>query len=736
LRFGLRCRALPDDSAGSARASTAGHGRRGLRQSLLAALVSVGVLSFPAAAFAAPVAPVFSGFKADNMNLSGVTAVAVSGTYAYTTAYFAGRLTAVDISNPGNPMVAGASPMATSLLNSTNIEISGGYAYAVSKNRNAAQGSSSNDDGSGNSLTILDIHTNPALPSILGTLHDPVNLFGAYGIAVANGFAYIAAQGCLSGQPCLNPAVGNSFSVVNVSNPLLPAAVTTLTNPTSGPNVNALDHPTSVAVSNGFAYVTSSYANSLTVIDISNPSAPKIVKVLKDSTNLDFDVDVTVQGNYAYVADQGAGSATAIGLAVVDISTPSLAHVVGAVNSPAQSLNGAYRVKVRGDFAYVSASSANGVAGVDISDPLNPRLVFGLVDPSHLHKSTGLDISASGQLIASSPYLSTESAPLYPPFSNLTGTISDITLDPSPIAVTIAPSSEPPAVTGQNTANFAFSANDSVASMRCSIDGAPAGLCTTPTSQQYGLLPNASHTFSVQATDAAGNVATASYSWVISPAGFANTSAPTISGSPLEGQPLVASPGTWIGTPAPTLAYQWRRCDSSRANCVAIGGATSSAYTLTAADVGSTIDVVVTGTTSGGSVSATSAPTTLVTAPQVASGSTTPLGSPGPTPVVKVTTPPNGSKVKITGLAVVRIHGRYVLQVRLTKAATLVVSIQRLGVGGRVTLKRFSRRLKAGSSQLVLSLPTRHHTTYAVLVTARGTAAKDAASSSRIFKVR
>jgi hypothetical protein len=709
---------------------------------LCAALVSLVVLSFPAAAFAAPAAPVFSGFAADNVNLSGVTAVAVSGTHAYTTAYFAGRLTAVDISNPGNPMVSGESAMATSLLNSTNIEISGGYAYVVSKNRNATQGSNSNDDGSGNSLTILDVHTNPAVPSIVGTLHDPVNLFGAYGIAVANGFAYIAAQGCLSGQPCPTPTDGNSFVVVDVSNPATPTVVATLQNsslPTGWAGSNALDHPTSVAVSNGFAYVTSSYANSLTVIDISNPSAPKIVKVLKDSTNLDFDVDVAVQGNYAYVADQGASSATAIGLAVLDISTPSNARVVGAVSSPAGSLNGAYRIRVRGDFAYVSASSANGVAGVDISDPVNPRLVFGLVDPSHLHKSTGLDISASGQLIASSPYLSTESAPLYPPFSNLTGTISDITLDPSAIAVTIAPSSEPPAVTPQNTASFAFSANDSVASMRCAIDGAPPSLCTTPTGQQYGSLPGGSHTFSVQATDAAGNVATASYTWLVSPGGITNTSPPTISASPVEGQSLTASPGAWTGAPPPTLSFQWRRCDGNGANCVAIAGATSSTYTLTAADVGSTIDVVVTGTNSGGSVAATSAPTALVTASAPA-GSTTPpgSGSPTPTPVVKVTTSPKGSKVKITGLSVVKIHGRYVLQVRLSGAATLTVSIQRVEAGKRVTLKRFSRRLKAGSSQLVLSWPTHHHTTYAVLVTARSTSAKDAAaaSSSRIFKVR
>jgi hypothetical protein len=271
--------------------------------------------------------------------------------------------------------------------------------------------------------------------------------------------------------------------------------------------------------------------------------------------------------------------------------------------------------------------------------------------------------------------------------------------------------------------------------MRCSIDGAAPSPCATPTSQPYGLLANASHTFTVQATDAAGNVASASYTWLVSPGGIENTSLPTISASPVEGQSLAAASGTWIGTPAPTLTYQWRRCDSGGANCVAIAGATSSTYTLTSADVGSTIDVVVTGTNSGGSVSATSAPTAPVTAPAAATGSTTPPGSisPPPPPPLNATTGPH---VKITGLSVVRVHGRYMLHVRLSKAATVIVSIQRLGAGGRVTLERFSRHLKAGSNQLVLSWPTHHHTTYAVLVTAHGTAAKDAASSSRTFRVR
>ncbi|HEY5230634.1 MAG TPA: carboxypeptidase regulatory-like domain-containing protein, partial [Galbitalea sp.] len=66
------------------------------------------------------------------------------------------------------------------------------------------------------------------------------------------------------------------------------------------------------------------------------------------------------------------------------------------------------------------------------------------------------------------------------------------------------------------------------------------------------------------------------------------TPTPTVTGTAKSGQVLTAVPGTW--TPAPVvLTYQWDR------GGVPISGATSSTYTLVAADIGSTIKVEVTG---------------------------------------------------------------------------------------------------------------------------------------------
>ncbi|MBU3691158.1 MAG: hypothetical protein FGM38_03810, partial [Solirubrobacterales bacterium] len=44
-----------------------------------------------------------------------------------------------------------------------------------------------------------------------------------------------------------------------------------------------------------------------------------------------------------------------------------------------------------------------------------------------------------------------------------------------------------------------------------------------------------------------------------------NTAIPTISGTAKVQQTLTAAPGTWSGSPTPTYAYQWERCENNYA---------------------------------------------------------------------------------------------------------------------------------------------------------------------------
>jgi hypothetical protein len=89
-------------------------------------------------------------------------------------------------------------------------------------------------------------------------------------------------------------------------------------------------------------------------------------------------------------------------------------------------------------------------------------------------------------------------------------------------------------------------------------------------------------------------------------------SPPAVSGTAQLGQTLTATPGTWTA-PDATFGYQWQRCDAAGANCVDVAGASAQTYAVTAADVGTTLHVVVTATNRFGSAPGTSLQTAVVT---------------------------------------------------------------------------------------------------------------------------
>jgi len=91
-----------------------------------------------------------------------------------------------------------------------------------------------------------------------------------------------------------------------------------------------------------------------------------------------------------------------------------------------------------------------------------------------------------------------------------------------------------------------------------------------------------------------------------------STTSPSVTGPPKQGKDLTTTNGSWSGATPMTFAYTWLRCDQSGANCTPITGATSVTYTLTAADVDSRIRSQVTATNAGGSMTAKSAPTSVV----------------------------------------------------------------------------------------------------------------------------
>jgi hypothetical protein len=93
----------------------------------------------------------------------------------------------------------------------------------------------------------------------------------------------------------------------------------------------------------------------------------------------------------------------------------------------------------------------------------------------------------------------------------------------------------------------------------------------------------------------------------------ANTSRPTISGTPRQGSTLNASRGGWRGDPPPTFAYRWLRCDAATGTgCVPIPDTEQPTYLLREVDVGRRLRVRVTARNVEGSDAATSLATPLI----------------------------------------------------------------------------------------------------------------------------
>jgi alpha-tubulin suppressor-like RCC1 family protein len=110
-------------------------------------------------------------------------------------------------------------------------------------------------------------------------------------------------------------------------------------------------------------------------------------------------------------------------------------------------------------------------------------------------------------------------------------------------------------------------------------------------------------------------------SWASS---LANTSPPSITGTPVSGQTLTANVGSWLGVAAIGYAYQWELCNTNGGACENIAGATASSYVLGGGSLGHTLRVRV----SASETEETAAQTSTATAPIAAEGAPESVGAP------------------------------------------------------------------------------------------------------------
>ena len=119
----------------------------------------------------------------------------------------------------------------------------------------------------------------------------------------------------------------------------------------------------------------------------------------------------------------------------------------------------------------------------------------------------------------------------------LTGAQPTVVVDGTPPTVSVT--AHPADLTNATSASFGFTANE-VVGFECRLDGGPFSGCSSPTN--YSGVGDGSHTFTVRASDGAGNRGEAGYTWTV------DTVAPSVT--------LVQKPSNPSNTPSATFAFE------------------------------------------------------------------------------------------------------------------------------------------------------------------------------------
>jgi len=183
-----------------------------------------------------------------------------------------------------------------------------------------------------NTISIIDV-SNPLVPAHMATTSVGTSTLSIF---VSGRYAYTANA-------------SGTVSVVDISNAKSPREVSRLW---------LEGQPESIYVSGRYAYITTGSSSTISILDISNPLAPvRVVNMFVSGTpNAIF-----VSGRYAYTAN---GSST---LSVIDVSNPSIPVQVATTSIPGAG----WSIYVSGRYAYVSNGIHN-VAIVDVSNPAAP----------------------------------------------------------------------------------------------------------------------------------------------------------------------------------------------------------------------------------------------------------------------------------------------------------------------------------------------------------------------------
>jgi photosystem II stability/assembly factor-like uncharacterized protein len=216
----------------------------------------------------------------------------------------------------------------------------------------------------GNNVAIID-YRNPSKPFIAHSLTDK-DILDAFSVAVDKDYLYVLSM------------TNTMISIFNISNPSKPVKVAAIS---VGGEGSYLQHYRSnytrlrkIIVQDGFAYVTHSSESKVYIMEVSKPSAPRIISSFHTG---DGAFAAAVHNNVLYLAGYGPGSS----LITVDIKDKTKPVITSKIYD-AVKLQGSCAIGIYGKTLLVTAYNAETIWSFDITDPLKPKTVQVIGDVS------------------------------------------------------------------------------------------------------------------------------------------------------------------------------------------------------------------------------------------------------------------------------------------------------------------------------------------------------------------
>ncbi|MCD6496069.1 MAG: hypothetical protein J7K54_02245, partial [Candidatus Aenigmarchaeota archaeon] len=240
-------------------------------------------------------------------------------------------------------------------------------------------------------LSIFDVSNSDNI-TFIGAIRDSTQggdasaLDGARSVFVAGKYAYVVAN------------INDSLSIFDISDPSNITEMGYITDDNQGGSAQGLDGAASVYVSGRYAYVGGNDDPAFSVIDISDPSNPEEIGLIRDdsvggsATVLEGVGDIFVNGRYAYVLN----SVNNDSMTILDISDPTNPTEVGyitddSVGGDVTAIKAPQNVYVSGRYAYITSRLEDSLSVIDISNASNPVQVSYIQDDSLGGDATGLD---------------------------------------------------------------------------------------------------------------------------------------------------------------------------------------------------------------------------------------------------------------------------------------------------------------------------------------------------------